>query len=155
MSLYNMLHGTHGLDQVLGFVLDLDVAGGSYDTGRYRDIWLQDGKIYLFTRNGGGNREEYQGVIDDLSEHSNYIEDYDDDFDSTYATIVFSYPEHYAALLKHIEPKEKEPSLKEKTDLAIESIGKTIPEATKDEKILKVVENLLAELRNEAEPSKG
>jgi hypothetical protein len=146
-----MLHGTHGLDQVLGFVLDLDIAGGRYDTGRYRDIWLQDGKIFLFTRNGGGNRDEYQDTIDDLAEHPNYITDYDDDFDYTYATIEFSYPEQYKDLLKHLEPKEKEPSLLDKTNQAIDSIGREIPKVSKAKVVTEKLDELLTELKKETE----
>lgn len=154
MSLYNMLHGTHGLDRLLGFVLDLDIAGGKYDTGRYRDIWLEDGKICLFTRNGGGNREEYQGVLDDLAEHPNYIADYDDDFDPTYATIEFSYPEYYKNLLLFLEPEKKEPSLKEKTDMAIDSIGKEVSKISKAKMVTEKLQELLNELRNETEFTK-
>lgn len=157
MSLYNMLHGTHGLDQILGFALELDIAGGKYDTGRYRDIWLSDGKICLFTRNGGGNREEYQDTIDALAEHPNYLCDYDDDFDSTYATIEFSYPEQYRDLIKHLAPKEKEPSLLEKTDAAIESLSTKVPELSQDETVAKKLDELLTAMKKDSEfekPSK-
>lgn len=65
--------------------------------GRYRDCYFsKDGeRIIIFTRNGGGNRRNYQSVIDILKKHPNYITDYDDDFDETYASIEFSIPEEH------------------------------------------------------------
>ena len=68
-----------------------------YPTGRFRDIFYQheegsDPKIVLYTRNGGGNRDYYQWVFDLLSKHPLYIQDYDDDFDCTYAYIEFKAP---------------------------------------------------------------
>lgn len=67
------------------------------DVGRYRDCYLsKDGqRIIVYTRNGGGNREEYGYVFENLSTHPNYITDYDDNFDCTYASIEFSIPEQY------------------------------------------------------------
>ena len=67
--------------------------------GRYRDCYFsKDGeRIIIFTRNGGNNRQNYQGVIDLLKKHPNYITDYDDDFDETYASIEFSIPEEHKA----------------------------------------------------------
>lgn len=59
--------------------------------------------IEVFTRNGGGNRECYcedevhdddclAEINDEISESPYYVEDYDDDFDPTYATFVFRVP---------------------------------------------------------------
>lgn len=80
----------------------LDLTTG--DVGRFRDVHLnKDGtKIKVLTRNGGGNREEYEDVFDELSVHPNYIEDYDDSFDCTYATIVFSVPEQHLKQTKEM-----------------------------------------------------
>ena len=90
MSLYNMCCGesenADKLLEVLGLSRD--------DCGRYRDCYLHDNQIIIYTRNGGGNREEYQDVIDELAKHPNYVNDYDDDFDNTYCYIVFSIPEN-------------------------------------------------------------
>jgi hypothetical protein len=71
---------------------------GYYPTGRFRDIYFEneegkEPKIIVYTRNGGGNREWYQYVFELLSNHPLYIQDYDDDFDSTYAYIEFKAPE--------------------------------------------------------------
>jgi hypothetical protein len=102
MSMYNMLFGTNPIAPVLKQVLRLDVEGG-YDTGRFRDIYIENDKIILYTRNGGGNRECYQDIIDLLAEHPNYITDYDDDFDCTYAYIEFSIPDEFKEFCKELE----------------------------------------------------
>lgn len=67
------------------------------DVGRYRDCYLsKDGKtIIVYTRNGGGNRDNYQDVFNQLSSHPNYITDYDDEYDETFASIEFSVPSEY------------------------------------------------------------
>jgi hypothetical protein len=80
------------------------------DVGRYRDCYLSRGVdeydkdggicIHLYTRNGGGNREDYQDVFEKLSAHPEYVKDYDDSFDCTYATIVFSIPKEFVDLVE-------------------------------------------------------
>jgi len=52
--------------------------------------------ISVYTRVGGGNREDYQDRIDELRKFPTYVKDYDDDFDSTFATFVFSVPEQWS-----------------------------------------------------------
>lgn len=69
-----------------------------YPTGRFRDLYFTNEdeanpKIILYTRNGGGNRSAYEYVFKLLSQHPLYIQDYDDDFDSTYAYIEFKAPQ--------------------------------------------------------------
>lgn len=68
-----------------------------YISGRFRDAWLNsDGmEIHIYTRNGGGNREEYWYVFKILRSHPQYLRDIDDEFDSTYATIVFRVPDKW------------------------------------------------------------
>jgi hypothetical protein len=48
--------------------------------------------IYIYTRVGGGNRYSYKEEIKKLQAHEDYIRDFDDDFDCTYATFVFKVP---------------------------------------------------------------
>lgn len=76
------------------------------DVGRFRDAYVKDGRLVVFTRLGGGNRECdgvftgcsgeehscYQPQIKALQNHPLYVEDYDDEFDSTYASFVFRIP---------------------------------------------------------------
>lgn len=56
----------------------------------------QEYAIHVFTRVGGGNRDGYVEEIEKLQGMEGYIEDFDDDFDSTYATFVFKVPEKWA-----------------------------------------------------------
>lgn len=84
------------------------------DCGRYRDCYLEGETIVIHTRNGGGNREDYQDVFDELEEHPCYVSDADDDYDCTYANIVFRFPDEYAEDLKalaaespDVKPSEK------------------------------------------------
>ncbi|GAH11948.1 unnamed protein product [marine sediment metagenome] len=105
MSLYNLLHGTNKLAPLLLKVLKLDTS----DVGRFRDIYLnKDGtKIILLTRNGGGNREDYQDVFESMERHPNYLTDYDDDFDCTYAYIEFSVPERFKESIAKLSTGKK------------------------------------------------
>lgn len=95
-----MLHGQNPNSAILLSMLGIDQEGSKYSSGRFRDIYLNaDGtKILLYTRNGGGNREDYQQVFDELETHPNYVKDYDDDFDCTYATIEFTVPAEHASM---------------------------------------------------------
>lgn len=93
MSMYNMLHGTNPLASIYMAMLRLSTD----QVGRFRDCYLQGDEIVVYTRNGGGNREDYEDVFEALSQHENYLHDEDDDFDSTYAYIHFSIPEQHQA----------------------------------------------------------
>lgn len=89
MSLYNLLFGQNQHAEFILATLGLTPS----DVGRFRDAFVADGQIAVYTRNGGGNRDDYQSVFDLLESHPNYLSDHDDDFDCTYATIYFSFPE--------------------------------------------------------------
>lgn len=89
MSLYNMIFGMNpDSDQLLSL---LGKTQG--DFGRFRSVFVDDGCIVVHTRNGGGNREDYEDVFEEMSEHPWYSHDADDDFDCTYANIYFRVPE--------------------------------------------------------------
>lgn len=100
MSLYNMLFGRNPYSKVLLALLGLTEG----DCGRFRDCYPnEDGtEIHIYTRNGGGNREEYQDTIDALAARPGYLRDFDDDFDCTYATIVFAVPVEAKAIVARI-----------------------------------------------------
>ena len=89
MSLYNMLFGTNPDSEQLLRLLGKTKS----DFGRFRDVYVEDNYIVVYTRNGGGNREDYEDVFDEMSEHPWYSHDEDDDFDCTYASIYFKIPE--------------------------------------------------------------
>lgn len=105
MSLYNMIHGVNPLAGPLLTMLDMKPE----QCGRFRDCFLTDERpdiaplvIAVYTRNGGGNREEYEDVTEELRAHPGFVADYDDDFDCTYATYLFKVPERYVQMLEKL-----------------------------------------------------
>ena len=110
MSLYNMLFGKNPLSGILLSMLDLT----EDETGRFKDCFIENDKIVVHTRNGGGNRECWEQNEEDcrcpgciievhLPKHPNYLYDEDDDFDCTYANIYFSVPEEHQDNFKLIK----------------------------------------------------
>jgi len=122
MSLYNMMFGVNPLAKVLIKMLELK----KDDVGRFRDIFYDKDKklIILYTRNGGGNREEYQPVFDALeANHPHYVRDYDDDFDSTYAYVEFKVPEQFKEILDKLSvDSDKVETISEKFDRVIKEM---------------------------------
>lgn len=130
MSLYNLLFGKNRYSDILMGILELNT---KYKIGRFRDIYLNKygTKIILYTRNGGGNRDHYncddyesKGNHDcdctgcimtyQIPSHPNYLDDYDDEMDCTYAYIKYSIPEKYSDLcFEMLDGKEPE-SIKDK-----------------------------------------
>jgi len=115
MSMYNLLFGQNPVSGIILATLGLTEG----DCGRFRDAFISEGKIAVYTRLGGGNRECYcetekehaEGgcygpVIECLQAHSQYLYDKDDDFDSTYATFWFRFPDKYNDLLQLLEGKD-------------------------------------------------
>ena len=114
MSLYNAIFRKNPLSKILLGLIGLT----EKDFYRFRDCYLnEDGNISVYTRGGGGNRECFCGeyskdectVIDSDNNrhtpgcvclfhaanqlHPNYLNDFNDDFDNTYASFIFSIPE--------------------------------------------------------------
>lgn len=113
MSLYNMMNG---VNQATFFILPmLDKHPDEYP--RFRDCFIgklendkkevdqydiplqkldtSKRRISVYTRVGGGNREGYQKEIKILQNTEGYIQDYDDDFDTTFATFLFNVPKKW------------------------------------------------------------
>lgn len=91
MSLYNMLNGVNPATFVI-----LPMLGEKHPDQypRFRDCFIDGEEIHVYTRVGGGNRNCGFGE-EELQAHPNYLRDEDDDFDSTYATYIFSVPEQW------------------------------------------------------------
>jgi hypothetical protein len=104
MSLYNMLFGTNPLAHL--YLSMLGLTDG--DTGRFRDCFLAkdpetgEEHIVIFTRNGGGNRDDYAGTTATLQSHPEYVRDFDDEFDCTYASYVFKVPTAFKSIVEKI-----------------------------------------------------
>lgn len=145
MSLFNMLHGFNPLAGVFLNMLGLE----PNDCGRFRDayLWKDEGglRIHVYTRNGGGNRDEYRPVFEKLRQHHLYERDFDDDFDSTYATIVFHLPQK-AKTIKGLDilAEEKLPKDKFKDTLAAlkGDTPKELPRDVDEEKLKPVLEQI-------------
>jgi len=112
MSLYNMVNGV----QPAVFFL-LPMLGKNPDEyPRFRDcfsgkMWqdfndkdqfeiptLKHGDeelISVYTRVGGNNRPDYKEEIKQLQSMPEYVEDFDDKFDNTFAIFVFKVPEKF------------------------------------------------------------
>jgi len=116
-----------------------------YPTGRFRDIFYDPDKklIILYTRNGGGNREYYQYVFDLLRKHPNYVRDYDDSFDCTYAYIEFSVPEMYKKFLDELTEGTKVETVSEKFDRACKELEDVSPEELKTSNKYKAVREVI------------
>ena len=104
MSLYNKLFGENEDAIALLGMLSLT----KQDFERYRDVYLnkEGTKIIVLTRVGGDNRKDYKDVFKNMKKHPNYIKNYDDKFDKTYAYFEFDVPEKYQYTCKSIAPKE-------------------------------------------------
>ena len=111
MSLYNEING---VNQATFFILPM-LGKHPDEYPRFRDCFIgrlenaddndqfgipkkkvSDEKVIsVYTRVGGGNRGSYEDQIEEMRNMRGYLEDYDDDFDSTFATFVFNVPEKW------------------------------------------------------------
>lgn len=105
MSLYNMVNG---VNQATFWVLPM-LGKHPDEYPRFRDCFISDSEhpqwnehIHIYTRVGGGNREDYVVEISELQEMHGYVTDYDDYFDSTYASFVFVVPAKWKKDFNHI-----------------------------------------------------
>jgi len=120
MSLYNILFGVNPLAPTLLRVLGIRME----DVGRFRDAFVTEGKIAIYTRLGSHNAEcccdEYPDAephpldprhkcvcyvpnINLLRRHPLYLYDEEDGFDRTYRTFYFRIPEEFKELFAHLD----------------------------------------------------
>jgi len=112
------------------------------DFPRYRDtsLWNNNTEIRVLTRAGGGNREEYQANIDELKKNEYYLQDEDDDFDSTYAYIFFKVPEQYLESVKDIKTDER--TMKQKTDDSLKEMNNMTLEQLENHPIAQMLKQI-------------
>lgn len=98
MSFYNMVKGVN--PAAFMFLPMLGKHPTEYP--RFRDCFIGDDKrpeyedhIIIYTRTGGGNRQDYIEENNEMRSMSGFVHDYDDDFDETYASWVFQIPERW------------------------------------------------------------
>ena len=130
MSLYNMLFEENKDADVLLKILGLTRP----DFGRYRDIYLnKDGtEIVVYTRCGGGNREEYYYMFDKLSKHPCYVRDEDDDYDSTYCYLYFDVPKEHLKTTRALATGKDPENVSEKFNSMLNNIDKEKEQKLKD-----------------------
>ena len=90
MSLYNAICG---FNPACFLILPM-LGRHDKEYPRFRDCFVEDGKIAIFTRVGGGNRGCGYGE-EELYKDPNFVSTYDDEFDSTYATYLFNVPKKW------------------------------------------------------------
>jgi hypothetical protein len=97
---------------------------------RFRDCFISDGHIVIYTRTGGGNRDYYDEPNSDnqdgpynstLRENKNYVYDEDDDFDPTYANFYFKFPEEYRKDLESFSNKVEDYTPSEKWQMLFDN----------------------------------
>jgi len=92
MSMFDLVIGNTGqpmeIMALVGLTPDM--------VGRYRDHWIEKGPdsetlvVAVYTRNGGGNRPEFEDQLSQMHALPTFISDDDDEFDATYCTLRFT-----------------------------------------------------------------
>lgn len=100
MALYTQLFGENeDAMAILGF------AGLTREMfPRYRDVFLDDKglTVLVYTRIGGANREYFKDEINKLKLHKQYVCNYDDHHDETYAYFKFNVLPEYVDTAKKV-----------------------------------------------------
>jgi hypothetical protein len=155
VSLYNMVCGNNPLFSL--YLAMLNEVQPLPEIPRFRDLYITDDEvpeIVIYTRTGGGNRESYLDENDALTKHPNFIGDYDDDFDDTFAYWHYSIPEKYLARVSRLRgllaglPKFAPP--RQKVDAAMAALQGTKQEVTATKEVNAVeITALITELAAE------
>jgi hypothetical protein len=98
MSMYHMMcKANPAAGRLLG-IINLDHA----TIPRLRDVWANADmtEVTVLTRTGGGNRAAYNDENTGLSLHPLFLRTADEEWDSTYATFVFTLPAEGAASMR-------------------------------------------------------
>lgn len=103
MSFYNMLFGVNPNTDLVLALIELK----RFDIERFRDcgVDFDDEQIWVYTRTGGRNREDFPN--DKIVSNPHYIYDEDDDFDPTYATYYFRFPDEIREDIHALQDIEK------------------------------------------------
>lgn len=126
-----MYHMMNGLNQATWFLIPMLGEKHPDEYPRFRDCFIDTGDdepkyeediIVVYTRVGGGNRGCDYGE-EELMEHPNFIETFDDDFDNTYGNYIFSVPEEF----KEDYKKLKEGDLENLSELLQQRCRKVFP----------------------------
>ena len=103
-GMYNMLFGWNSACVLLAPMLTDENPQQFFP--RFRDCYLSGDNIEIFTRVGGGNRDDYAEEIERLRSMPTYVSDEDDSFDCTYATFTFGVPDEWRSDFEHVKARE-------------------------------------------------
>lgn len=101
--MYNMIFKVNPYSKV---IIEQVLNKSLENFGRFRDVFITDNHILVYTRCGGGNRAEYKYVFDEMANHGLYSHDEDCKYDSTYANIFFNIPKEYKEKLQPLVTAE-------------------------------------------------
>lgn len=90
MSFYNMMFG---FSPASVWIMPM-LGRRQNEWPRFRDCFVEDGMIEIYTRVGGGNRGCGYGE-EELYKDPNFVTTYDDEYDHTYGYYVFEVPEKW------------------------------------------------------------
>lgn len=92
MSMYNAVVGYDPCVVVALKLCGINSAEDAKALPRFRDAYLDPEKreAVIFTRTGGGNRADFEEGNAKIKSMPNFVDDHDDDFDSTFAHWRFS-----------------------------------------------------------------
>jgi hypothetical protein len=96
--MYNLACGSNSIAPMLLQIINLPLE----NIPRYRDCYLTEDSVVVYTRTGGGNRAAFDGSNAMLQNHPLYIKDEDDNMDCTYAHFYFSFPPEYEKQLTEL-----------------------------------------------------
>jgi hypothetical protein len=122
MSLYNLLHGYEPTAAAVLDILHIDPSGiprfrDAYLT--YRDETQSSPVMVILTRTGGVNRTDFAEQNAALCALPGYIDNADDDFDSTFALFRYEVPPVLQALtMQHLSEVGAPLTLQQKTEQA-------------------------------------
>ena len=128
MSMYHMVNGVKPSTFFI-----LPVLGKHPDWyPRFRDCFTFDperpettaGKIIVYTRTGGGNREYHEDDNSDIKAIDGFLFDYDDPDDTTYACWVFDVPEKWKTDIDKVLTGQLANTSKEYQDLILNMFPK-------------------------------
>ena len=77
------------------------------DFGEYLDSWVLNGRIGIFTRDGGEQRSARSSVFALVRQHPSYLEDRDDFPHRDYCTYYFQVPETHRLWLDTLIQAER------------------------------------------------
>ena len=123
MNMYNMVNG---FNPACVFILPM-LGRKPEEYPRFRNCFVEDGNIAVYTRTGGSNKGKGYGE-DSLYEDPNFIKTYDDDFDSSYGTYLFRVPAKWKEDFKKII----EGRLSEVSDEYCSLVGEIYPRLAND-----------------------